>query len=83
MKEAIESDGISQNQAADLHGVPLSTLKDRLSGRVLHGTNPGPQPYLSSEEDSELAAYFVELKRVMVLQWMSLVLWRAVPLVFQ
>ena len=28
--------------------VPRSTLKDRISGRVIHGTNPGPRPYLSS-----------------------------------
>ena len=33
---------MSANKAADLHGVPRSTLKDRLSGRVVHGTNPGP-----------------------------------------
>ena len=30
--------------AARLHGVPRSTLTDRLSGRVIHGTKPGPNP---------------------------------------
>ena len=34
--------GVSGNRAADLNGIPRSTLKDRLSGRVVHGTNPGP-----------------------------------------
>ena len=29
--------------------LPPST---RLSGRVLHGLNPGPSPYLSAEEES-------------------------------
>ena len=56
MEAALESvikDGLSQNQAADLHGVPRSTLKDRLSGRVVHGINPGPQSYLSSSEELE------------------------------
>ena len=53
-------DGLSQNQAADLHGVPRSILKDRLHGRVIHGTNPGPRPYLSSSEESELAAFLVD-----------------------
>ena len=32
---------MSANKAADFHGVPRSTLKDRLSVRVVHGTNPG------------------------------------------
>ena len=33
-----------QKQAADLQ----YHVTDRLSGRVIHGTNPGPRPYLSS-----------------------------------
>ena len=38
MLSAIETamSGVSANQAARQHGVPPSTLKDRLSGRVLH-----------------------------------------------
>ena len=60
MLAAIEdvADGVPQNRAADLHGVPRTTLKDRVSGRVLHGTKPGPIPYLSSNEESELASFF-------------------------
>ena len=67
MKAALESvikDGLSQNRAADLHGVPRSTLKDRLSGRVIHGTNPGPQSYLSSSEELELAAFLVDAAKM-------------------
>ena len=30
------------NQAALQHGVPKTSLKNRLSGHVVHGTNPGP-----------------------------------------
>ena len=48
---------MSANKAADLHGVPYSTLKDCLSGRVVHGTNPGPKPYLTCDEETELAAH--------------------------
>ena len=40
MKSVID-DSLSANRAADLHGVPRSTLKDRLSRRVIHGTKPG------------------------------------------
>ncbi len=44
MLEAIESvnKGMSRTAAAEQHGVLLSTLKDRFSGRVVHGTRPGP-----------------------------------------
>ena len=45
----VQDDGLSVNQAADLHGVPRSTLKDRLSGRVIHGTKSGPKSYLTAE----------------------------------
>ena len=36
--------------AARLHGVPRSTLRNRISGRVEHGRKPGPSPYLSNAE---------------------------------
>lgn len=36
-----------------------STLKDRLSGRVVHGTNPGPVPYLTMDEETELANHLL------------------------
>ena len=42
------------NKAAELHGVLRSTLKDRVNGRVTHGTKPGPSPYLNSQEEKEL-----------------------------
>jgi len=41
---------LSGNKAADLHGVPRSTLKDRLNGKVQCGIKPGTVPYLSKEE---------------------------------
>ena len=50
----------SINRAALDHGVPPTTLKDRLSGRVIHGTKPGPVPYLSSAEEDELEAYLLQ-----------------------
>ena len=53
---SVVEDGLSGNRAADMHGVPRSTLKDRLGGRVVHGVKPGvkpgPQPYLSADEES-------------------------------
>ena len=43
--EAVRSGTVSINKATLLHLVPHTTLKDRLSGRVVHGTKPGPKPY--------------------------------------
>ena len=57
MLSAIETamSGVSANQATRQHGVPPSTLKDRLSGHVLHGAKPGPRPYLGPNEEKELS----------------------------
>jgi len=52
------------NKAAVIHGVPHSTLKDRLSRRVIHGQNPGPDPYLSVEEEKELATHLIDAANI-------------------
>ena len=54
--KAVET-GSLINQAALDHGVPPTTLKDRLSGRVKHSDKPGPKQYLNSEEETELATF--------------------------
>jgi len=36
--------GSSVNMAAICHGVPRTTLQDRLSGGVIRRTKPGPPP---------------------------------------
>ena len=43
--KAVE-EGQPVNQVALDHGTPKTTLKDCVSGRVTHGTNPGPTPLL-------------------------------------
>ena len=47
-------------RAAKQHNVPRQTLQDRINGRVVHGTNPGPKPYLSRVEETELAEFLVD-----------------------
>ena len=32
-------DGMGVNKPAELHGVPKTTLKDRISGRIAHGSS--------------------------------------------
>ena len=44
--------------------MPLSTLKDRFNGRVVHGTKPGPRSYLSKDDESELADFLVECAKL-------------------
>ena len=50
----------SANKAALLYSVPASTLKDRLRGRVVHGTKPGPKPYLTANEETSLSNHLIE-----------------------
>ena len=54
--KAVKS-GVSINRAAMECGVPCTTLKDRISGRVEHGVNSGPVAYLNKEEERELAVF--------------------------
>ena len=58
--EAVRKGPISINKAAKLHGVPSTTLKDRLSGRVLHGSKPGPVKYLNEEEERALSDHLIK-----------------------
>ena len=39
--EAVRKGTMSMNKAAKIHGVPCTTLKDRMSGKVVHGKKPG------------------------------------------
>ena len=57
--ETVKSGYMGMNRAAIEHGVPRTTLKDRLSGRVIHGTNIGPKPYLTQEEEKQLVQFLV------------------------
>ena len=51
------SNGVPVKKAAAEYGVPTTTLRDRITGRVVHGTKPGPKPYLSSSEETELSHF--------------------------
>ena len=56
-------DGSSVSQAARAHGVPYTTLYDRIVGNVCHGTNPGPRPYLSKCEEKDLSEFLVKVAK--------------------
>ena len=48
--QAVQEGTVSINRAATEYGIPKTTLKDRVVG-----SNPGHKPYLSAEEEQELA----------------------------
>ena len=58
--EAVLSERMRNNNTASVFEVPPTTLKDRLSGRVKHGVNPGPIPYLSKVEEAELTSFLIQ-----------------------
>ena len=61
---AVRAGELKINRVADVFEVPRTTLKDRLSGRVNHGTNPGPVPYLTKEEGTELFDFLVQASSI-------------------
>ena len=58
--EAVKSGEMGVNRAALEHGIPKTTLKNRISGKVKHGTNPGPSSFLTKEEENELASFLTK-----------------------
>ena len=62
--EAVKEGTVSINKVALLHGVPPTTLKDRLSGRVHHGTKPGQKQYFNDKEENILADHLLESARI-------------------
>ena len=61
---AVANGELGINRAALEFGVPKTTLKDRLSGRVVHGTNIGLKPYLNHEEEQELVDFLVKCSKM-------------------
>ena len=50
--DAVKNDGMGVNPASAQFGIPPYTLRDRLSGRVVHGTRLSVAPYLTKEEET-------------------------------
>ena len=49
--------------AAKQFGVPRQTLGDPVSGKVVHGTNPGPKLFLTAVEEKELSSFSVDVAK--------------------
>jgi len=59
--EAVKSGKMGVNRAALEHGVPRTSLKDRISGKVKHGKIPGSSPFLTNEEENELTSFLTKV----------------------
>jgi hypothetical protein len=62
--QAVRDETFGVNRAAIEYGVPKTTLKDRISGKVVHGTSSGAKPYLSREEEGELVEFLISCSKL-------------------
>ena len=61
---AAVKNGMSVSRAAKTHGVPRTTLHDRINGRVAHGIKSGPPPYLSPNKEKEFSIFIEQTAKV-------------------
>ena len=62
--DAVAKGKMGVNRAALEFNVPRTTLKDRVAGRVAHGSNMGPKPYLTYEEEQELVEFLMNCSKM-------------------
>jgi len=55
--EEVKKGCISIKRASEQCDVPRTTLQDRLVGRVQHGVEPSPKPYLNEVKEKDLAEF--------------------------
>ena len=55
--------GISFRNAASQFNVPKSSLRDRVTGRVIHGKKNGAETKLTPADEEKLAAYLIETSK--------------------
>ena len=57
--DSVTNKGMSVRKAALYYNVPKSTVGDRVSGRIQHGSVSGPPKYLTNEEEHELVRFLI------------------------
>jgi len=62
--KAVIDENTPISRAAKDHYVPVSTLHDKVSGKVSHGDKPGPKPLLSAVEEKEFANFWCKFPRL-------------------
>lgn len=61
--KAVEN-GLSYQDAKEMYNIPTSTLHDYVTGKVTVGSRSGPKPYLSTEEEEELANFLFQVAQI-------------------
>ena len=61
---AIEQQGITIRKAAEMYQIPRSTLHDHLTGKLEHGSLPGPKRYLTMEEEEEIVSFLIRCAKI-------------------
>ena len=54
---AVQKNECTIREASEIYKVPKSTLHDRISGKVIHGTCSGPERYLTDSEEIGLVKF--------------------------
>ena len=62
--KAAQEGTLAINHAATEYSFHKTTLKDQVAQRVMHGLNPGSKPYLSTEEEQDLAECSITSARI-------------------
>ena len=57
-------EGKSYRIVSEMYNIPRTTLHDHYNGKVQFGSKPGPNPYLSFEEEEELASFLINAARI-------------------
>lgn len=58
---AVKSGRLGVNRATEKYIVSRILLKDRLAGRIKHGSKSGPDPYLTSSEEGVSVKFSVNV----------------------
>ena len=61
---AVQSNKCSVREASEIYGVPKSTLHDRISGKVIHGSRSGPERYLNDTEENSLVKFLYKCSSI-------------------
>ena len=61
---AVQAKQLSINKAADMFGIPRTTLKDKLSGSSALETTQGPDPVLNKTEEEETVEWAKIIARI-------------------
>ena len=61
---AVQSNKCTIREASEIYQVPKSTLHDRISGKVIHGSCSGPERYLTDAEENSLVKFLYKCSSI-------------------